>query len=222
MNPILSYRVEKRRDHRNLPSANAISVIPPLLSTTTNEGGGGDSPKKKFRLVSITAKCRLTHFPPKFAHFFCTCHNFFPLSSVQIIIIPAVAYCVCLRWYVKSLYRHFFLEDIAKHARVILKKWHLPNGKMSNSQAPWATDSKFVLWLANTLSCDMAESYLQRGEVLNRYETLYFQPRQNPRNICDPASFNHYISGTLHGKKKLSQLYPSLVLWEATTQVWGL
>ena len=31
----------------------------------------------------------LTHFPPKFAHFFGTCHNFFPLSSVQIIIIPA-------------------------------------------------------------------------------------------------------------------------------------
>ena len=31
----------------------------------------------------------LYHFPPKFAHFFGTCHNFFPLSSVQIIIMPA-------------------------------------------------------------------------------------------------------------------------------------
>ena len=31
----------------------------------------------------------LYHFPPIFALFFCTCHNFFPLSSVQIIIIPA-------------------------------------------------------------------------------------------------------------------------------------
>ena len=31
----------------------------------------------------------LTHFPPKFALFFCTCHNFFHLSSMQIIIIPA-------------------------------------------------------------------------------------------------------------------------------------
>ena len=29
------------------------------------------------------------HFSPTFAHFFGTCHNFFPLSSVQIIIIPA-------------------------------------------------------------------------------------------------------------------------------------
>ena len=32
------------------------------------------------------------HFSPKFAHFFFTCHTFFPLSSVQIIIIPA--YCL--------------------------------------------------------------------------------------------------------------------------------
>ena len=31
----------------------------------------------------------LDHFPSKFALFFCTCHNFSPLSSVQIIIIPA-------------------------------------------------------------------------------------------------------------------------------------
>ena len=34
-----------------------------------------------------------------------------------------------LRRYVKSLYRHFFLEDIAKHARVTKKmapsKWHV-------------------------------------------------------------------------------------------------
>ena len=36
----------------------------------------------------IYIKGRLYHFSPKFAHFFCTCHNFFPFSSVQIIIIP--------------------------------------------------------------------------------------------------------------------------------------
>ena len=39
--------VEKRRDHRNLPSAHAISVIPPLLNTIT-QGGGGLPLKKKF------------------------------------------------------------------------------------------------------------------------------------------------------------------------------
>ena len=38
-----------------------------------------------------------------------------------------------------------------------LKKWDLPNGKSSNSQASWATDPKFPVWLANTLSCDMTE-----------------------------------------------------------------
>ena len=39
--------VEKRRDHRNLPSSHAISVIPPLLNTITKEGGGGVFPLKK-------------------------------------------------------------------------------------------------------------------------------------------------------------------------------
>ena len=34
----------------------------------------------------------------------CSCHNFFPLSSVQIIIIPACCYCVCFKMiYKKSL-----------------------------------------------------------------------------------------------------------------------
>ena len=32
---------------------------------------------------------RLHHFSPKLSVFFCSCHNFFPLSSVQIIFIPA-------------------------------------------------------------------------------------------------------------------------------------
>ena len=42
--PPLSYGAEKRRDHRNLPYAHAISVIPPLLSTITQ--GGEGSPEK--------------------------------------------------------------------------------------------------------------------------------------------------------------------------------
>ena len=37
--------------------------------------------------------------------------------------------------------------------------------------------------------------------MLNRYETLYFQPRQNPLNICDPPPSNHHNSTLLHGKK---------------------
>ena len=53
----------------------------------------------------------------------CSCHNFPPLSSVQILLIPA---CCLLCVHVKSLYRHFFLEDISKHARVT-QKMALPN-----------------------------------------------------------------------------------------------
>ena len=57
--PPLSYGAEKRRDHRNLLYAHAISVIPSLLSTITKGGGGGGGSSPEFfsRLVSITAKC---------------------------------------------------------------------------------------------------------------------------------------------------------------------
>ena len=51
--PPPSYGVEKRQDHRNLPSPHAISVIPPLLNTITQ----GGFPLIFFRLVSITAMC---------------------------------------------------------------------------------------------------------------------------------------------------------------------
>ena len=50
----------------------------------------------------------------------------------------------------------------------------------------------------------MAEPYLQPGEVLVRYETLYFQLRKKPRNICDPSSSKHHKSGLLHGKNNLN------------------
>ena len=78
------------------------------------------------------------------------------------------------------------------------------------------------VWIANTLSCDMTQPYLKRGEVLNRYETLYFQPRQSSRKICDPASSTNHISTFLHSNFFLTQSYHSLGLWEATTGVWGL
>ena len=74
-----------------------------------------------------------------------------------------------------------------------LKKWHFLISQDLNFQAPCATDPKLVLWLANTLSCDTSEPKLQRGEVLNRYEKLYFPPRPKRRKICDPASSSHRI-----------------------------
>ena len=71
--------------------------------------------------------------------------------------------------------------------------------------------SKFVVWLAKILSCDKSEPYLQRGEVLIRYETLYFQPRKNSRNICDVTSSNSHL-GMLHIKNNFSPLNHSLGL----------
>ena len=47
---------------------------------------------------------------------------------------------------------------------------------------------------------------LQRGEVLISYETLYFQPRKNPRNICDVTSSKPCSSGMLHGKNNFSAI----------------
>ena len=52
----------------------------------------------------------------------------------------------------------------------------------------------------------MTEPYLQCGEVLIRYETLCFQPRKNPRNICDVTYSNPRKSGMLHVKNNLSPL----------------
>ena len=46
----------------------------------------------------------------------------------------------------------------------------------------------------------MAETIITTREVLNRYEKLYFQPRQKSRNFCDPTSSNHHNLGMLHGK----------------------
>ena len=54
--------------------------------------------------------------------FFCPCHNFFSSFFCANNYYTSLLLIVCaLRWYVKSLYRHFFLEDIAKHARVTQK-----------------------------------------------------------------------------------------------------
>ena len=60
-----------------------------------------------------------------------------------------------LRWYVKSLYRHLFLGDISKHARVTQKKWHFLICGRPNSQAPWPTRPKLRVWVAKALSCDI-------------------------------------------------------------------
>ena len=65
--------------------------------------------------------------------------------------------CV-LKWYIKSLYRHLFLEDISEHARVTQKMALLICGS-PNCQAPWLTRPKIGLRVAKALSCDIVVFY---------------------------------------------------------------
>ena len=59
--------LEKRRDRRNLPSAHAISVIPPLLNTITQGGGGGGGgvhrKEKKGETIRSQLRALATHTP---------------------------------------------------------------------------------------------------------------------------------------------------------------
>ena len=81
--PPLSYGAEKRQDHRNVPYAHAISVIPPLLSTITQGrggGGGGGSPEFFFD-SSVSQLCALATHRPIWGH---VAQGAFELSLPQI------------------------------------------------------------------------------------------------------------------------------------------
>ena len=68
-----------------------------------------------------------------------------------------------------------------------------------NSKAPWATRPQFGLRVAKALSCDTDESKKISGEPppeLWCWEEAGSQKfAVRPRNFCDPASSQHYISG---------------------------
>ena len=59
-----------------------------------------------------------------------------------------------LKWY-KNLYRHIFLEDISKHARVTQKIDFLICGTLY-SQTPWPQRPKLGVRVAKGLSCDIS------------------------------------------------------------------
>ena len=59
--------------------------------------------------------------PPKFEHIFVAVITFPPFFCANTIDTSLLLIVCALRWYVKSLYRHFFLEDISKHASVTQK-----------------------------------------------------------------------------------------------------
>ena len=80
-----------------------------------------------------------------------------------------------LRWYIKSLYRHLFLVDISKNARVT---YFLICGK-DNSKAPWASRPQIGLRVAKARSCDTDESNIFPGEPHLSYSV---EKRQDHRN----------------------------------------
>ena len=83
---------------------NKIGVCP-ISSTYASQFNWGEY-TWNHRNLNTYLSCQNFFFP-----FFCA--NTFDTSLLLIV-------CT-LRWYVKSLYRHLFLEDISKHARVTQK-----------------------------------------------------------------------------------------------------
>ena len=79
-----------------------------------------------------------------FSPFFCA-NNYY--TSLLLIV-------CALRWYINSLYRHLFLVDISKNARVT----HFLICGKDNSKAPWATRPQIGLSVAKGRSCDTDES----------------------------------------------------------------
>ena len=110
----------------------------------------------------------------------CSCHNFFPPFFCADTFDTSLLLVVCaLRWYVKSLYRHIFLEDISNHARVT-QKMTLPN--LWQELFPGALTEAAQNW-------SLEEAGSQKLHGL-------------PRNFCDPASSQHHNSGPVHVKKE--------------------
>ena len=81
-----------------------------------------------------------------------------------------------------------------------LKKSNFLIWNKSDSKVPWATAPKLVLWLANTLSCDLTKPYYNGWSVDEIWDTLFPTTQKKLRNICDPASSKRHNSGVLQGK----------------------
>ena len=63
----------------------------------------------------------LYHLLQKFEHIFVAVITFSPFLLCRYFYYQLVAHCVCFKMICESLYRHLFLEDISKHARVTQK-----------------------------------------------------------------------------------------------------
>ena len=91
--------------------------------------------------------------PPKFEHMFVAAITFFPYFCANTFNTSLLLIVCALRWYVKGLYRHLFLEDISKQAGVT----HFLICNSHNSKAPWATRLQIGVRVAKARCCDTDE-----------------------------------------------------------------
>ena len=133
---------------------------------------------------------------PKFENIFVAVITFFSFCANNYYTSLLLIVCA-LRWYIKSLYRHLFLVDISKNARVT----HFLICGKDNSKAPWATRPQIGMSVAKARSCDTHESkknfrwtppqlVVRRGEITEMCRT--------PTQFCDPASITHGGSPGAH------------------------
>ena len=98
--------------------------------------------------------------PQKFENIFVAVITFFPFFCANNYYTSLLLIVCALRWYIKSPYRHLFLVDISKNARVT----HFLICGKDNSKAPWATRLQIGLRVAKARSCDTDESKKNSGE----------------------------------------------------------
>ena len=120
-----------------------------------------------------------------------------------------------LKWYVQSLYRHLFLVDISKHARVT-QKWHFLIWDRPNSHAPWPPRPKLGTSVAKGLSCDLSSLYFFPGKLPLRYRAEKGQGHRICRNSVAPPLLSSISQGGGVYRKKYkllkSQLRPLATL----------
>ena len=114
-----------------------------------------------------------------------------------------------LKWYIKSLYRHIFLEDISKHARVT----HFLLFVKPNSHAHWPTCTKRGSNVAKGNSCKMTEVKKNSREPPLRYRA----EKRRDHGICRQIPWSRlfsalYLRGGSREKKFTSVILQLLPL----------
>ena len=152
--------------------------------------------------------------PTKLEHIFVAVITFFPLFCANTFDTSLLLIVCALKWYIKSLYRHLFLEDISNHARVTQKRHFLICGKLY-SQAPWPQRPKLGVRVAKGLSCDRMDSLFFPGEPPLRYRAEKRRDHGNlpyaHANFRGPPLLNTISQGGgFTGKKKSESIQSQL------------